>query len=377
MKTRVTGYEAFAAELRRANEEVGFDPATYVTPADVVAIQERLAAKARSADATNIDAPAGTTGQVAPSLHTNTIPGPLSSVTQPKASRAPQWVHDLAAAKDELNAMPLMDAAVWYASHGIPVFPQVVGDKKPLTTHGYFDATTDLTKVRRWWGNTPNANIGIPTGDLCAVLDPDHKNGAALGLTSLQKVKKAGLLVPAFAVSATPTGGFHILFAPSLERTHLAPQQGDPRDKGSKGHGIDYKAKGGAFTVAPSVFEGVRYRWVDVNPDRYGDPFDWEAMDRLLQPWRYHATGVALPKGRMTKGVLARRLDALAAMGPNSGRNAETFALACSALRLGIDLEVVRESAMESGLDSNEVNSVFKSARHAVETEAMLKGEGR
>ena len=33
---------------------------------------------------------------------------------------------------------------------GFPVFP-CKQDKSPLTPHGYFDATTDLDKIEKYW----------------------------------------------------------------------------------------------------------------------------------------------------------------------------------------------------------------------------------
>jgi hypothetical protein len=70
-------------------------------------------------------------------------------------------------------------AALWYAEHGIPVFLLRPWSKEPFKdTHEFYDATTDIEQVTRWWTVHPHANIGIPTGHMSGlgVLDLDPKN---------------------------------------------------------------------------------------------------------------------------------------------------------------------------------------------------------
>ena len=45
----------------------------------------------------------------------------------------------------------------------LPVFP-CGDDKKPLTKHGFKDATTDGGQIRRRWTRHPHALVGVPTG---------------------------------------------------------------------------------------------------------------------------------------------------------------------------------------------------------------------
>ena len=75
--------------------------------------------------------------------------------------------------------MTLLEAALDYAGHGRPVFPVRSNDKRPLTNNGFKDATTDAETIHAWWGEHPNANVGVPTGAESGfiVLDVDGDEG--------------------------------------------------------------------------------------------------------------------------------------------------------------------------------------------------------
>jgi hypothetical protein len=97
--------------------------------------------------------------------------------------------------------MNMLDVALRYAEKGLPIFPVHTPtknggcscckadcwniDKHPPTAHGLKDATTDTEKIREWWGEKPDANIGIPTGEVSGILaldvDPDHGGNESLG----------------------------------------------------------------------------------------------------------------------------------------------------------------------------------------------------
>jgi hypothetical protein len=51
----------------------------------------------------------------------------------------------------------------------LPVFP-CGKNKKPLTRHGFKDATNDEAQIRRWWSRFPDALIGVPTGSASGLL---------------------------------------------------------------------------------------------------------------------------------------------------------------------------------------------------------------
>ena len=107
----------------------------------------------------------------------------------------------------------LRDAALGYASRGIPVLPlhyplphrnglqPVPGDPQPavekvgcscrdrgcgqpgkhplgaLVPHGVKDATCNRARILAWWTRHPQANIGLATGHTFDVLDVDGPNG--------------------------------------------------------------------------------------------------------------------------------------------------------------------------------------------------------
>lgn len=146
----------------------------------------------------------------------------------------------------------LAAAAHWYATNHIPVFPCKPGSKTPATSHGFKDATTNLTQIRAWWDTTPTYNIGIPTGLFFDVLDIDHPT---LAWPQLRQEITTKTLIPFQAVH-TPRG-LHLYLPPRPETrntTNIVP-------------GADFRAKGGYVLAPPSIitpspaYPGGRYRW--------------------------------------------------------------------------------------------------------------------
>jgi putative DNA primase/helicase len=159
----------------------------------------------------------------------------------------------------------MLKAALWYAEHGFPVFPvhSVAGGrcscggtecehvgKHPRTAHGFKDATTDSDTIKEWWGEWPEANIGMPTGAVTGllVIDIDPRNG---GEESLESLFSKHRRFPDTAEQITGGGGRHIIFRhPGVPTPNtLAP-------------GIDMKGDRGYIVVAPSIHSsGNRYQW--------------------------------------------------------------------------------------------------------------------
>src|SRR5690606_15399578 len=84
----------------------------------------------------------------------------------------------------------LAEAALRYASRGWHICPCAPRGKEAITRRGFKDASADPEQVRRWWKQTPNANIGlVPARSGLLVLDLDGPEGIAsanrLGLSRI------------------------------------------------------------------------------------------------------------------------------------------------------------------------------------------------
>ena len=152
----------------------------------------------------------------------------------------------------QLSSKPdLLAAAQGYASCGWAVFPLVPGQKRPLTDHGFKDATTDSAKISRWWKKYPDANIGVATGNISGliVVDiDDPRSTAALRKLTGNTVTRT---------SQTQSGGWHLFFKhPGIElgnRTKFLP-------------GIDLRGDGGYVVAPPSIINRRRYKFLGTDP---------------------------------------------------------------------------------------------------------------
>ena len=180
----------------------------------------------------------------------------------------------------------LRDAALGYASRGIPVLPlhypvahlqsarpvsdgRVVapevwtgcscGDracgqvgKHPLGSlvpHGLKEATTNRARVLAWWTRHPLANIGLATGHIFDVLDVDGSDGeqAIRAFAAEHGLSSSGPLV------RTGGGGWHYYLAP----TGLGNVQ--PRGLAQ----VDWRGRGGYVVAPPSRHaSGHPYRFL-------------------------------------------------------------------------------------------------------------------
>jgi Bifunctional DNA primase/polymerase, N-terminal len=177
----------------------------------------------------------------------------------------------------------LRDAALGYASRGIPVLPlhyplayhgglqRVPGDQPPavgtgcscrdlgcgqpakhplgsLVPHGVKDATTNRARVLAWWTRHPQANIGLACGHAFDVLDVDGPEGAHAirTLAAEHGLQSSGPLV------CTGGGGWHFYLTPTgLGNVHPA----------GLAH-VDWRGRGGYVVAPPSRHaSGHPYQW--------------------------------------------------------------------------------------------------------------------
>lgn len=135
---------------------------------------------------------------------------------------------------------PMGEAAV---SLGLPVFP-CGPDKKPLTTHGFKDATTDPGRIRTMFRSTSAAMIGVPTGEITGVvvIDVDVKDGAQ-GRAWLDANSHR---MPQTRTNRTGSGGLHIYLR------HPGAGQKIRNSASKIAPGIDVRGDGGYVIVPPS-----------------------------------------------------------------------------------------------------------------------------
>ena len=250
----------------------------------------------------------------------------------------------------------LRDAALGYASRGIPVLPlhyplphhsgvQPVGDdgqlahpavgagclcrdpscgqigKHPLgvlVPHGVKEATTNRARVLAWWTRHPQANIGLATGHCFDVLDVDGPAGAQAIriLAATHGLASSGPLV------RTGGGGWHYYLRP----TGLGNVR--PADLAH----VDWRGRGGYVGAPPSRHaSGFPYRWVagrDLNVPAGEVPA--ALLERLERPQLRRVAPLEVPIAddgpgdRYARAALAEELARVAAA-PKGQRNRQLW----------------------------------------------------
>jgi len=162
--------------------------------------------------------------------------------------------------QETLDTLPLKDAALYYATHGWPVFP--LAGKVPykfLTpereSHGHKDATTNQQTLQTWWSEHPKANIGLPTGEVSGVmvLDMDVPEGHY----NIQALQQTFAPLPETRRVRTAHGGLHYYFQYPRDGTRY------PGAVGLAGLiGIDVRAEGNYVVLPPSrLYARKYYQW--------------------------------------------------------------------------------------------------------------------
>jgi hypothetical protein len=251
---------------------------------------------------------------------------------------------------------PLRDAALGYASRGIPVLPlhyplphhrgvQPVTDdgqlahpavgtgcscrdpscgqvaKHPLGSlvpHGLKEATTNRARVLAWWTQQPQANIGLATGFRFDVLDVD----GPLGAQAIRTLAGAHALHSSGPLVRTGGGGWHYYLAP----TGLGNAR--PRDLEQ----VDWRGHGGYVVAPPSRHaSGHSYQWVAGRDLDTAVPRVPAALRQRLQHRQVDrpAAVVAVPVGelpgpRYGQAALAQEL-ARVATAPRGQRNQQLW----------------------------------------------------
>ena len=140
------------------------------------------------------------------------------------------------AAQDDPNG--LADAAI---ALGVPVFA-CDANKRPLTEHGFKDATTDPAAIRRMFRDPRAVMIGMPTGEATSlvVVDVDMKEGQQGGAWLDANSHR----MPQTRTIRTGSGGLHIYLTWPGQRVKNSASKIAPN--------VDVRDDGGYVIVPPS-----------------------------------------------------------------------------------------------------------------------------
>lgn len=254
----------------------------------------------------------------------------------------------------------LAEAAAVYAAAGIPVFPCAPGQKRPLTEHGFQDATIDPARIAAWWGRYPDANIGVPTGTVVEVLDVDvHATGT--GYPILRTLQREGLIGGWGQAVRSPSGGLHLYYPTDPEQARGSWSRG-------RAH-VDFRGTGGYIIAPPSTIttgDGDR-RYEAIARGRRPRPVDADAIRELLTPQPEHPPR-RLDPATLRKGTVEQLAAWVAAL-PEGNRNAGLFWAACRLGEAGMPeldtLGALEPAASAAGLEAREIAATIRSAHRA------------
>jgi hypothetical protein len=250
-------------------------------------------------------------------------------------------------------------AALAYAPEGLAVFP--LNGKRPLTLHGFKDATTDEARIREYWQKWPDANIGIATGAVSGiiVLDVDKRKG---GIETLAQLEKEHGPLPN-TIKVKTGDGFHFYFKhPGGHipcRANILP-------------GIDLKADSGYVVAPPSIHaSGVQYEFDKAfDPKNLADAPPWLlAKIQQSKPFgaQAHAGGADSPRSSISLDEIniRDRIKRLIRDGDTDGKYASRSETVFAALR----------ALVIAGCDDSTIMAVMQDPANRISEKPLEKGE--
>ncbi len=248
------------------------------------------------------------------------------------------------------------------ASVGVPVFPVWADSKRPITRHGFHDASTNAEQVGAWWSSVPSASLAIPTGRASGVVAVDvDVHGRVNGYEAATRAKQAGLLSAWELMARTPSGGMHLYFP--------ATDAAEQRSWQSAGSGIDFRGDGGYIIVPPSArMVGDQMKHYTVERVNYGDTGNLDAnrLREFLDP-RPEQPRRQL---RADRPMDVERLASWVSRLQQGERNHGLFWAACKLAENDISpttaLDALAEAGGNAGLTEREVTTTVRSAYRTV-----------
>ncbi|MGM0377048.1 MAG: bifunctional DNA primase/polymerase [Bacteroidota bacterium] len=212
----------------------------------------------------------------------------------------------------------LLEAALKYASKGLPVFPctkektERLNPKQPLTKNGFYDATTDHEQIKRWWQQHPDALIGMPTGEKSGMWVLDVDSYKPEGQQSFEWLIKNNGDLPKTCTSKTGGGGKQFFFQWPGNGTNI-------KNSGSViAKSVDVRGNGGYVVLPPSGHpSGGQYEWIEKVPPAKAP--DW-LIDLVKEKPELEIKLHTGDSGAYGKKALAEEMMKLAAAG-NGTRN--------------------------------------------------------
>lgn len=270
---------------------------------------------------------------------------------------------DTAALLASVLGLPPKDGAARFADAGVPIFPCRASEKRPLTPHGFRDATSDIGQIRRWWARWPDANVGMPTGSRSGleVVDIDV-HGRVRGFGPFELARREGLVDRWQALVKTASGGMHAYFPAD-------PQRPQPSWQAARS-GIDFRGEGGYVIVPPSrvMFEGNTSSYELIGVGRPGPmPVDAVALRQFLDPRPAPSTNAT---ATTHQDVDADRIAGWLATRTEGERNRALYWAACRLAENGVPDDnaraVLGPAAVSVGLHEAEILTTIRSAYRTV-----------
>jgi hypothetical protein len=166
-----------------------------------------------------------------------------------------------------MEANPILQAALAYASQGLAVFPVRPDAKRSFKCAAHSDGrawgmTREPAEITADFTRWPNARIGIPTGAVngIVVIETDTKAGghAHDGEPSLKALEAKHGRLPETRQGISPTGSIHRLFK------HPGAGIKIKSTASEIGTGIDVRGDGGMVIAPPSInTDGRQYRFLN------------------------------------------------------------------------------------------------------------------
>jgi len=270
------------------------------------------------------------------------------------------------------DALSTLDAALLYAERGWAVFPLAPGTSVPMKgSNGFYDATTDHDTIRAWWNATPNANIGIRTGEASGIwaLDFDGEEGQE---SLLRLYSYTDGEVDPERVVHTPKGGTHWYFK-------TVPGKRISNSVRKFMPGVDVRGEGGYVAAPPSKRpEGPYKTRLDGTPGLPPDDVVEEAIRASTRSSGGGGGGDGEPptvepgQGADLHVEHARSLAQAEPGTRNNLLNAYAYQLAGYCEHGELDEDDVRndleDAALRAGLSESEVRGTIASAFGAVKS---------